>query len=146
MVAWERADWLLLFIGLPGGQYPTDQIRIMKGMFLFTQEGPPEVRRVYRFVPYDYGPFAPQIYHDLDWLEATGLLRVEVLPSTNRRIYRLTKKGEDRVAELRTQVSAPGLRELERIKQKVTSLSFLDLLGEVYNRYPRYAAKSKISR
>jgi len=50
----DRQDWLLLFIGAPGGPYQTDQIRVMKGMFLVSKEGPGELRDLYHFEPYAY--------------------------------------------------------------------------------------------
>jgi len=138
----SRQDWLLLFIGLPGGPYPTDQIRVMKGMFLFSQEGPPQVRRLYNFKPYDYGPFDTQIYHDLDLLEALGMVRSDVVSGTNRRIYRLTEKAQQHFGMLETAAPEAPLAALRGIKRRVTSLSFLDLLKHVYERYPDYAAKS----
>jgi DNA-binding PadR family transcriptional regulator len=142
----DRTDWLLLFLGLPGGPYETDQIRVMKGMFIFSQEGPKDVRRLYDFQPYDYGPFDVQIYHDLEWLEFRGLIRIVSVEDTNRRLYRLTEKGQGRVAELITRAAAPAVLTLRQIKQKVTSLSFIDLLKDVYRRYPKYAAKSVLTK
>jgi hypothetical protein len=75
----DRRDWLLLFIGAPGGPYSTDQIRVMKGMFLVSKEGPDDLRDLYNFEPYDYGPFDTTIYHDLDTLELEGLIHVVLL-------------------------------------------------------------------
>ena len=71
----HRSDWLLLFIGLPEGKFKTDQLRITKGMFLFVQECKALDPSLYDFKPYDYGPFAPDIYADLDLLEAQGFIR-----------------------------------------------------------------------
>lgn len=142
----DRRDWLLLFLSLPGGPFETDQIRVMKGMFLYSQEGPKDVRRLYDFQPYDYGPFDAQIYHDLEWLEFQGLIRTVSAEDTNRRLYRLTEKGEIRVAELIASAAAPAVSTLRQIKQKVTSLGFVDLLKDVYGRYPKYAAKSVLTK
>lgn len=138
----NRRDWLLLFIGLPGGRYMTDQIRVMKGMFLFSMEGPRAARELYGFQPYDYGPFDTQIYHDLDTLEARGLIRSEVVEGTNRRIYSLTTKGEQSMAALLESAEPHTANALRRIKRHVTSLGFIDLLREVYERYPDYAVRS----
>jgi DNA-binding PadR family transcriptional regulator len=141
-MALTRQDWLLLFIGLPGGSHPTDQLRVMKGMFLFSQEGPRQVRDLYDFQPYSYGPFDTQIYRDLDQLEIEGLIRADIALGTNRRIYRLTKKGEEIFPSLHPSAPATWLDILRRVKQHVTSLSFTDLLNDIYDRYPDYAVNS----
>jgi DNA-binding PadR family transcriptional regulator len=142
----DRQDWLLLFIGAPSGPYATDQIRVMKGMFLVSKEGPDELRGLYHFQPYDYGPFDTTIYHDLGALELRGLIRVEPSESTNRRIYRLTRKGQQRTEELTTSARGGSITALRQIKEKVTSLSFLALLNHVYKRYPAYAVKSVLTK
>jgi hypothetical protein len=48
----------------------------MKYAFLFQMEGNGQ-RRLYRFVPYRYGPFAKQLYDDLQALAQNGVVRVE---------------------------------------------------------------------
>ena len=138
----RRDEWLLLFIGLPGGSYPVDQIRIMKGMFLLSQEGPREVRGLYRFLPYHYGPFDTGVYTDLDALESRGLIRSDIASGSNRRIYGMTERGRVMSAALEKQVSATALESVRAIKRHVMSLSFLALLQDVYERYPAYAVRS----
>jgi len=140
--ALDRRDWLLLFLGAPGGPYPTDQIRVMKAMFLVSKEGPDDLRDLYSFEPYDYGPFDTTIYHDLDALEEAQLISSETL-GTSRRIYRLTRKGVDRTAAIEGEAGGAALDFIRRTKRTVTSLSFLDLLRSVYEKYPDYAVRSK---
>jgi DNA-binding PadR family transcriptional regulator len=137
----NRQQWLLMFLASPGGQYYTDQIRIMKGMFLLSQEGPGELQGLYRFTPYHYGPFNTSVYHDLDALEVAGLVRHDLVEGGNRRRYDLTDKGRHAVSG----IAGLGKREVEAIravKRHVTSLSFLDLLKDVYRKYPDYAVNS----
>jgi uncharacterized protein len=138
----KRQQWLTVFLASPGGQYYTDQIRIMKGMFLLSQEGPGELRKLYDFTPYHYGPFNTSVYHDLDALEADGLVRHDLVAGgSNRRRYAVTDKGRQAVSAM----VGLGRRELEAVqsvKRHVTSLSFLDLLKDVYQRYPDYAVNS----
>lgn len=138
-----RQDWLLLFIGSPGAQFHADQIRIMKGMFLLSKEGPSEVQDLYAFEPYDYGPFDVGIYHDLDAAQAQGLIQSRTVGGTNRRVFQLTSTGEARAAEFRRQASQAALRAVEEVKKLVTSLSFTDLLSYVYERHPEYAVRSR---
>lgn len=49
----------------------------MKGMFLLSKEGPPELLNLYHFEPYHWGPFDKAVYSDLDELEADGLIASE---------------------------------------------------------------------
>jgi uncharacterized protein len=138
----NRRDWLLLYLDLPEGRFSSDQIRVMKAMFLWSQEGPEPARDIYDFKPYDYGPFDTSIYHDIDALEAEGLLRVEEVPGTRRRIYRLTSEGENQAAGLRRQVRSDEIQQLREVKDLVTSLGFAALLKHVYTKYPDFAVRS----
>ena len=137
----RRHEWLLLFIGSPNGTYQTDQIRVMKGMFLLSQEHSGELRDLYRFTPYHYGPFNTVVYHDLDFLEGAGLVRSELVSGSTRRLYDLTEKGRQVLAGFE-RFDRTAVETVRTVKRHVTSLSFLDLLTDVYQRYPDYAVKS----
>lgn len=138
----ERTDWLLLFIGLPGDRYDTDQLRVMKGLFLLGQEGPQELRDLYNFTPYDFGPFDTGIYRDLSVLEAQNLIAVDEIPGTSKRLYRVTPDGQQRMNVLTAALPEATVRKIREVKGYVTSLSFINLLREVYAKYPAYAVKS----
>ena len=138
----HRKDWLVLFLGLPGGSYPADQIRVMKGMFLWSKEGPREARQLYHFEPYNYGPFDTAVYRDLDALESEGLLRVESSFGDRQRRYSLTLAGDRRAAELTAKARPDSLAKLRGIKKEVTAAPFAELLRSIYDRYPDYAVKS----
>ena len=142
----QPKEWLLIFIGLPGGELPTDQLRVMKGIFLFTKEGPPSVREIYDFAPYDYGPFAPPVYGDLDRLEAEGLIRKSYVIGTNQRVFDLTTRGSQEYQNLISSAPEDALDALREIKTRVTSLGFADLLREIYDKYPYYASRSLFNK
>lgn len=138
----ERKDWLVLFLGLPAESYPVDQIRVMKGMFLWSKEGPQEAQQLYRFEPYNYGPFDTTVYRDLDVLESEGLIGVESYVGNRQRRYFLTPAGEQRASQLSARVLPKAMAKLRDIKRHVTSLPFADLLKSIYQRYPDYAVNS----
>jgi DNA-binding PadR family transcriptional regulator len=140
----ERWDWLLLYLAYPGGKYEVDQLRAMKGMFLFTKDGPETVRNLYNFSPYNYGPFDSAIYRDLERLEEEHLIRSEPTPGSNRRIFRMTTDGIDRSQELATAVSPAAAKELQAIKNFTTNRSFMDLCDAIYERFPAFASRSLI--
>lgn len=136
-------DWLLIFLGLPEGPFRTDQLRITKGMFLFSKKRKAGSVGSYKFEPYDYGPFSRDLYRDLDALESEGAVRHVEQSGTNRKIFELTAKGR-RQFELVVQSLPEGDSQLlTEIKERVTSLNFADLLSSVYQEYPQYAARSK---
>lgn len=134
-----REEWLVLFLGLPGGIFPVDQIRVMKGMFLWSQEGPRELRGLYTFWPYLYGPFTSNIYGDLERLEASGLVEVERSRGGNRRLYWLTGAGERKFAALEAALDDATRENLTALKRKVTSQGFQGLLEAICRDYPAYA-------
>ena len=141
----ERKDYLLLFISLTGGRYGLDRIRLMKGMFLFAQSGIPGPEERYEFVPYDWGPFSRDVYEDLEGLQATGLLLA--MPEGSRYAeYRATDVGLGQAKELQRTLPNDATHRLAEIKATVTSMSFLELLEYVYQRYSAFAGRSRLRR
>lgn len=136
-----RSDWLLAFLGAPGRDL--DQIRVMKGMFLLSREGPAELRDLYHFEPYHWGPFDKAVYSDLDLLEARGLIASEPVPGTNRRTFRVTSAGRSALDDLRPSFPQAALSAVEEAKSRVADMGFNELLRYVYVRHPDYAVKSQ---
>lgn len=137
----------MLFLGSPGGTFHADQIRVMKGMFLLSKEGPSAARNLYAFRPYDYGPFDAQVYQDLDQLAQELLVECEPIdPGSNRKLYRLTARGEQRYRALAASVDTSELNDVREAKRVTTSKSFLGLLEYVYDRYPEYSVRSVLRR
>ncbi len=143
----DRRDWVLAFIGAPAsGSFRPDQIRVMKGLFLLSKEGPPELRDLYTFAPYDYGPFDKYVYHDLDVLGVEGLIDDTVVASSKRRIFRVTPRGEQRCAEIRASADPVTIKAIDEVKDIVSSMGFMQLLRYVYDRHPDFAVASIVNR
>jgi hypothetical protein len=140
-----RRDWLLVYFALKGASSGLDPVRIQKGMFLLAQEGGLPDDEIYMFAPYSYGPMSPQIYSDLEYLEATGLLRGEPVPGYTWKRYTATHAGIDVARNLLEQADGDAARRLYEIKQDVASKTFNALLRDVYARYPQYATRSVFS-
>jgi hypothetical protein len=90
-----------------------------------------------------------QIYEDLDALVAGGL--VEQVPVRGQfwTLYRSTPAGIARGGEILTQASEAYLAAVQQLfetKASVASVSFEELLTDVYDRYPAMAAKSVFRR
>jgi DNA-binding PadR family transcriptional regulator len=144
----DRRGWLLAFIAAPAdnARFLTDQIRIMKGLFLLSKEGPADLRDLYAFEPYDYGPFDKQVYKDLDALEQMGLIASERVPGSNRRSFRTTPQGDHRFDEIRASAKPETLAAVDQAKALVCSMGFMRLLRYVYERHPDFAVSSIVNR
>lgn len=111
------------FIGGDGRDTPwVDRIRVMKGIFLFQKRGGAPGDINYSFRPYDYGPFTPEIYREIDALTNNGF----VFSSPGGQAYRITDVGRRHLAGL---VFPPDQdAELLGVRREVVELRFIDLL------------------
>lgn len=137
-------DVLLTIAAGATGPYPLDAIRIMKGCFLAAQLGPPGWTKLFDFQPYDYGPFDSGVYRARDDLVRDHLLvtdKSERYPS-----FTVTDAGHQRIGALGSTIDGAPLDWLRGIGAYVTSLSFSDLLTEVYANFPEYATASRFRR
>jgi len=140
----SRQEILLVFLGVGDAQM-IDPIRIMKGIFIFSEEAPDEwIPRDarYQFKPYNYGPCSFQIYFDLDHLENCGYVTSVEVPTRSWSYYLLSTEGKELVPQLVREMNQSAIRYLERIRDFVSNLSFRLLLEVVYQRYPDYAVNS----
>jgi uncharacterized protein len=126
----------------------------------------------YLFAPYKMGPYTSQLQQDLDELQAAGIVRTRRLEyrfpddrddeeirgldsdemeyeSKRKRVvsyeYSLTelgiKIGEDYWDDALSPAQRTGLREF---KESFNSITLRQLLVYVYEKHPKYAAKSEI--
>jgi uncharacterized protein YwgA len=154
--------------------------RLMKMIFLFNEE----VRRKFNlgviiaekalpdFKPYDYGPFAEQVYIDLEFLVDTGFVKVKHLGNDSEmgeefpeyQYWQATTGLNDEV-EGTSGVDEFSLSEigkkfvedgelgelnqeqwdiLDKFKTRCTSIPLKALLRYVYAKYPKMTTNSKI--
>lgn len=138
----DRHRWLLLFLGADGGKYDIDQVRAMKGLFLLSKEDIHPEAEFYSFDPYDYGPFDSRVYRDLDILEAEGLVDASTHWGSNKRTYHLTDEGLREYEKVLTETPVEKAASVNKVKQRVTSLGFDELLEQIYTEYPEYQGRS----
>ncbi len=156
--------------------------RLVKMVFLFKEElwrklklnkVIPE-KALPDFQPYDFGPFAPEVFSDLEFLVETGFVEERVL--ANERLadeealelwywrsssaatdedleeqqtyqYQLTQLGRDFVQqELRPDLNLTDdqMKLIDDFKSRCTGTSLRSLLRYVYAKYPKMTTKSKI--
>jgi hypothetical protein len=137
-----RQQLLLLFLS---GSEHLDPIRIMKGMFLFSQECPKgwiEEADRYRFQPYNWGPFSRDVYRDLDALIASGLVSTMTVTGRAWNYHTATDEGRVLAAEAGMQWNPAVSVYLQKLRQFVLSVSFSTLLKTIYQKYPDFAVNS----
>jgi len=87
----------------------------------------------WNFVPYDYGPFDPSVYREVEQLERDGLARIT---DSGVRSYALTPVGQ-REGELALNSMSERTRNYIRsLSQWLRSLSFAQLVAAVSRDYP----------
>lgn len=120
---------------------PLDRIRMQKGVFLLSQRGRADWQRLYRYTPYDWGPYSGSLADDLDDLVAKGLMEYERIPGRRYGRYRTTAEGEKVVDQFN--IDEKALRFVGKVRLFVTERSFTRLLKDVYKAFPEYAVRSR---
>jgi uncharacterized protein len=139
-----RQRTLLVFLGADGGE-SLDPIRVQKGLFILAMETPQEwlpTEARYRFEPYNYGPYSPAIYRDLDELVRRGYVETTGLAGQSWDYYALTPDGIETAQSVAREMDDRTVRYSHTIRDFVGKLSFRRLLTAVYERYPKYAVNS----
>jgi hypothetical protein len=145
----RRQDLPLLLAGAvapPGGDlYPLDRIRMQKAVFLLVERGGPNLRNLYSYRPYNWGPYSDELAADLRSLQAAGRLSVD---TTSRRYgrYTLTPAGAAVAAQVSAELTPFERAFVADVRNYVTKSSFSKLLREVYAAYPDYATASQFNQ
>ncbi len=139
-----RQKTLLAFLGSDAEQ-ELNPIRVMKGLFLISQETPKDwldTGARYEFVPYHYGPCSFPIYDDLDCLQRLGYVKTMEVPGRSWKYYTLSAEGVS-VANAVIKEFRPELRKyLKDVRAFVARLSVRQLLDVIYKAYPSLATNS----
>jgi len=126
---------LILAAMVPGGTHPYTPVQIQKLLFLVDRQIPQHVGGPhFNFTPYHYGPFDRAVYHELNQLEAQGLVAID--RSSPLRTFSLTASGiEAGTAALKT-LPQPIQDFLEKASTFVRTLSFSSLVSAIYKAFP----------
>jgi uncharacterized protein YwgA len=117
---------------------------LMKYVFLLQKEGTTG-QALYHFVPYKYGPFAREIYQDLEALAADGFVAVTETDEERTEIALVPSKeaiAQRVIAELPEDLRA----DVAAVVEHYGHLNHHELLATVYQRFPTYATKSRLRR
>ena len=127
--SYKRQKALLALLDTFGGKLSRTDLQ--KLMFLYVKEFSEQEH--YAFVPYHFGSFSYEMYKDLATLERNELLNI------SKHHIETTMDGffED--------ISTDEQRNITRFSMKYQNLKGNELIEYIYNKYPYYAMKSKIS-
>lgn len=147
----DRPEWILRLLYAPTRGKTAAPIvgmtRLMKACFLTHKklESEEGIQTDFKFKPDDYGPLDEDVYTAIEELERRGLVAETESRDYNGSEYKLTKEGIEQADELYDELSSSEQELLSWIKGKHVLQSLSKLLSFVYNQYPSYAEKSKIS-
>ena len=117
-------------------------VQVQKLIFLLDREIPEDINGpLYRFRPYNYGPFDKNVYGDLEVL--AGLGYVEMVPCGRLQGFRLTAEGQVLGNSVILDELPQRARDyINRASGFVRSLSFSALVSAIYKAYPDMKANS----
>lgn len=134
---------------LDAGEQKLDPVRIQKGLFILSMKSPPDLLVAasrYEFEPYNYGPFAKQIYADLDALHRKGYITTDESWNRSWKFYSVTEQGRERARAEAQSMDARLVEYMAAVRSFVTERSFRELLDAVYQEFPKYAVNSVFQR
>lgn len=133
-------DWLMLTI-----TSQREPIRIQKALFKLSRETDLPDDEIYDFRPYNWGPFSPAIYQDIDSLIMEGSVERTPQPGASWSTYCLTPTGSRRASALRRQADPGMVETLDHICSWIEERSFGELLRDLYAEYPDMAVNSLLT-
>jgi uncharacterized protein len=187
MAKLKNKDLILLLLHVQGtngviNEPISGQTRLMKMIFLFCKE----IKKHFDnnafdestfpdFQAYDFGPYAPKVYSDLEWLVNMGFIDVDQfsngeIPEEERRefdywtatgsadddldtslvgkTFTLSERGQRFVRKMLPQwdIGKNQMDILSEFKSRCLEASLRALLHYTYTRYPEMTRKSKIRR
>ena len=136
-----RRDYVLAVMSAGEDLARFSPVQVQKLFFLLDEEIPDRVGGPhFNFQPYDYGPFDKAVYQDLDKMAFHGL--VDQTGDGRSRTYMLTSEGLQR-GRMALGKLTPGMQSyVAALSNWVRSLSFAQLVSEIYRRYPEMRVNS----
>ena len=118
-------------------------VQVQKLFFLIDENVSAHIGgKQFAFEPYDYGPFDPAVYSELEALSRAGFVVIENPHKRGERRYRLTHQGVLAGQQARATLHSSAKDYLKRAAAWVRGLSFAELVGAIYKAYPLMREKS----
>lgn len=138
----ENRDIMLLVITAAGDTGLTP-VQLMKSMFLIGQSELSDLpSNFYSFIPYNYGPFNPDVYRDVEVLVSEGLVLEIRDAGRNWSKYAITPAGLRDAKNFKRRVAHEFSDYIDAVVNWVKSLTFSGLLRAIYAKYPEMRENS----
>ena len=135
----KREDLLLKIIAAAEGESVTPA-QLQKVAFLLGNEfGDRLPDNYYIFQKYDYGPFCVEVYRDAEQLQREGLVSIVVNSSGGWKEYAATYQG---VVKKHGAIPDEIASYINEKVEWARSLTFQQLVREVYREFPEYRENS----
>jgi len=136
-----RSEHVIAALAAGGENVSFTPVQVQKLFFLLDREAPHLLDGPhFDFAAYDYGPFDKTVYDNLDELAGQGLALVQ---STGRyRVYALSQNGFQQGVGILANLPPATKTYLESVAGWVRNLSFEQLVGAIYKRYPEMKVNS----
>jgi uncharacterized protein len=138
----NRSDLILACFAASGGKTFTP-VQMQKLLFLIDKRMPEPVGGPhFNFRPYDYGPFDPAVYSELEKLGHYNLIEIEAIDNRRWKQYRPLPAGLQRGKEVLNGLAPRDGDYFCVLAEYVTNLSFAELVGAIYKAYPEMRENS----
>ena len=138
----RNSDVTLLVIAAAGDTGLTP-IQIMKSVFIVGKCGLSDLpSNFYRFFAYNYGPFHPDVYRDVEMLLNLGLVLEIREAGRNWSKYMIAPSGVQYAEELKRQAAREFSDYIDEVVSWAKSLTFNQLLQAIYAKYPEMRENS----
>lgn len=138
----DKTDITLAALSSANGEVFTP-VQVQKLLFLIDKRLAEETGGPhFDFKPYDYGPFDAEVYRVLEDLSADGLVETISNRELRWKKYRITPDGIEKGKAALEQLPSDASDYISRLATFVTSMSFAELVGTIYNAYPEMKVNS----
>ena len=136
-------DEMILAAMASGKRSSFTPVQIQKLIFLIDEELAEDLGgKLFRFRPYNYGPFDRELYYLLDALVESGDVELVSVLGQRWSKFRATDQGQNKGIRSLEQLE-PWVRKAIKVYSNwVQSLSFTQLISAIYKKYPGMKANS----
>lgn len=129
---------MLAVLGAAQGEFTP--VQIQKLFFILDRKAEAQLGRHFDFRPYNYGPYDPAVYHEVQALAARGLAFVD--GQSRFRRYRITDEGTEAAAPILAGLPGSIQQYIRDVAHFVRSKSFAELVSAIYHEWPEMKANS----
>ena len=137
----DKQDFLLLVVSKFGKSGITP-VQLQKSVFLIQKHFPKLLKKKYKFIPYNYGPFDITVYEDTEKLVDKGLLEKRFHSNKGWSELYVTEKGKKKASEIEKNTEKGVSSYVAKLVEWMSGLSFEELVSSIYKQYPKYKTNS----